>query len=372
MTGGHIRQRSPGSWEIRYRVNDRTRTETIRGTKRDAQRRLRELLVLVDQNRHPSDDKLTVSRWLDRWLGIVKEELATQTYLGYEAATRVHIKPALGDILLSRLLPIDIQNFYSAMAAGKLQASTARRICGTLVATLNRAAELRLIISNPADAVRRRQPRAPSSDAPLVLDRAHCEQLLAAARDRDADVYVAVLLGLATGMRRNEILALDWQHVDLAEGQIHVEHSLLHVDGKSTLKTPKNGEARTVTIPAQVVAELRRLKLAQAEALLHLGVRQVSGTGVCCRADGTIPTPRALSAAFERLAKRAAMPACNFHVLRHSHASELLRLGVPVHAAAQRLGHKDGGALLKTYAHTTDAVDRDAAARIGDMFSTKL
>jgi integrase len=135
--------------------------------------------------------------------------------MGYEAVTRVHFKPALGSILLSRLSPVDVQNFYSAMAAGKLQASTARRICGTLVATLNRAAELRLIASNPADAVRRRQPRAPSTDAPSVLDRAQCEQLLSAARDSDADVYIAVLLGLATGMRRNEILALDWQHVDL-------------------------------------------------------------------------------------------------------------------------------------------------------------
>ena len=86
-------------------------------------------------------------------------------------------------------------------------------------------------------------------------------------------------------------------------------------------------------------------------------------------ADGAIPTPRALSAAFERVAKRAGMPACNFYVMRHSHASDLLRLGVPVHAVAERLGHRDGGALLlKTYAHVTDAVARDAAARIGGLF----
>jgi integrase len=367
---GHIRARG-GSWELRYRVGSKTRTETVKGTKRDAQRRLRELLVLVDQNRHPSDDKLTVGQWLDKWLGIIKAEVETQTHLTYEVAARVHLKPALGDILLSRLSPIDVQNFYSAIAAGKLQASTARRICSTLVAALNRAAELRLIVSNPADAVRRRQPRVPISPAPLVLDRAQCEQLLSATRE--TDLFTAVLLGLATGMRRNEILALDWSHVDLTAGQIHVEHSLLYIGGASTLKPPKSGEARTVTIPAEVIAELRRLKLAQAEALLHLGVRQAGDTRVCCRADGTVQSPHALSVAFERLAKRAGMPVCNFHVLRHSHASELLRLGVPVHAAAQRLGHKDGGALLlKTYAHTTDAVDRDAAARIGDMFSKKL
>jgi len=125
-----------------------------------------------------------------------------------------------------------------------------------------------------------------------------------------------------------------------------------------------------VTIPPEVVAELRRLKAEQAEGLLRLGVGQDSATEVCRRgADGTMPSPRALSAAFERLARDAGMPACTFHTLRHSHASELLRLGVPVHAVAKRLGHRDGGALLlKTYAHVTDAVARDAADRIGSLF----
>jgi integrase len=52
-----------------------------------------------------------------------------------------------------------------------------------------------------------------------------------------------------------------------------------------------------------------------------------------------------------------------------THASELLRLGVPVHAVAERLGHRDGGALLlKTYAHVTDAVARDAADRLDSLF----
>ena len=80
--------------------------------------------------------------------------------------------------------------------------------------------------------------------------------------------------------------------------------------------------------------------------------------------------PYSLSDAFVALVKRAGLPACNFHTLRHSHARELLRLGVPVHVAAARLGHKDGGALLlKTYAHVTEQADREAAARIGGLLA---
>src|SRR5829696_8939375 len=119
MNGGHIRQRSPGAFELRYRAGSKTRTETFRGTKREAQRRLRELLTLVDQNRHPEDSgRMTVAHWLDRWLAIAKSELAAQTHLSYETAVRVHIAPALGEVLLSRLSPAHLQGFYSTLSAG--------------------------------------------------------------------------------------------------------------------------------------------------------------------------------------------------------------------------------------------------------------
>jgi hypothetical protein len=109
MSAGHIRQRSTGSFELRYRVDGRTKTETFRGTKRDAQRRLRELLTLADHNMHPNDpDRLTTTQWLCRWLDQVRPEIANYTFRGYESAVRVHIAPRLGDILLARLSPADL------------------------------------------------------------------------------------------------------------------------------------------------------------------------------------------------------------------------------------------------------------------------
>ena len=367
---GHIRQRSPGSWELRYRAGSKTKTETIKGTKRDAQRRLRELLTLVDQNRHPNDpERLTVAQWLDRWLSTIKAEVAAQTWINCEASIRVHIAPALGDRLLARLAPSDMQEFYTAIGASGLKASSARRVCSILNTAINRAVELRLIAANPADAVRKRMPKREAPVEAAVLDNAQCEALLTAAKS--TDLYPPVLLGLATGMRRNEILALRWDHVDFGAEQIVVEQSVVHIRGVTTRKAPKNGQSRIVTVPAGVMAELRRIKIEQAEALLRLGVRQDGSTEVCRRgADGAIRSPYSLSDAFVALVKRAGLPACNFHTLRHSHASELLRMGVPVHVAAARLGHKDGGALLlKVYAHSTDKAAREAADRISGLFS---
>jgi integrase len=374
MSGsGTIRARSRGSWELRYQAAGRTKTETVRGNKRDAQRRLRELLTLVDQNRHPNDpDRLTLRAWLERWLGIIRTEVAAQTWINYEAAARVHIVPALGDRLLTRLAPGDLQNFYSTLGAGKLKASSARRACSILNTALSRAVELRLISANPADAVRKRTPRPDVPGPVAVLDHIQCAALLAAARE--SDLYAPVLIGLSTGMRRNEILALRWDDIDFAAKEIRVMHSIVHIRGETTRKAPKNGVARTITLPAEAMDELRQLKARQAEGLLHLGVRQTGSTEVCRRGeDGAILSPDSLSYAFGVLARRAGLSACTFHTLRHSHASELLRMGVAVHTAAARLGHKDGGALLlRTYAHVTDVAARDAADRIRGLFSEIL
>ena len=76
---GHIRQRSPGSWELRYRAGGETRTATFRGTKGDAQKELRRLLGLVDTGQHASSGSMTVADWLRKWLGFVEQEKAGHT-----------------------------------------------------------------------------------------------------------------------------------------------------------------------------------------------------------------------------------------------------------------------------------------------------
>ena len=223
-----------GKLEIRYRVADKTRTETVRGGKRDAQRRLRELLTLADQGRHPEDpNRLTVTQWLDRWLSIIKAEAAAQTWINYDSRCG-SISSRAGNLLLARLSPGDLQAFYSALGASGLKASSARRVCSILNTAINRAVELRLIAGNPGDAVRKRMPKREAATDAKVLDHEQCAALLIAARA--TDLYPAVLIALATGMRRNRFLALRWNHVDFAAGEIRVEQSIVHVRGETTAR----------------------------------------------------------------------------------------------------------------------------------------
>ncbi|HTW54242.1 MAG TPA: site-specific integrase [Stellaceae bacterium] len=365
---GHVRQRSPGSFELRYRDHGKTRTATFRGTKREADRELRRLLSLVDNNQHPSDpDRLTVSGWLSRWLGQVKGEAAPRTHLRYSEFVRLHITPQIGDVPLARLSVADVQGLYSGLAEKtKLSAQSRKHAALVLTNALNRAVEQRLIASNPAQPLKRRLPRVERSDM-RFLDQGQSQRLLEFARP--TSLYPAVLTGLATGARRGEILALKWSRFDLeGRGTVLIAESLEQMGSSIRTKPPKNGKPRTIVLGAAVIEELRRVKIEQAEALLALGIRQDGETLVCCRADGSMLTPSRLSDGFRALISKSGLPRVRFHDLRHSHASQLLAAGINIKVVAERLGHADPAVTLRVYSNLMPEAQAEAAARIDTIF----
>ena len=102
---------------------------------------------------------------------------------------------------------------------------------------------------------------------------------------RHQRVYWPVLIALSTGMRRGEILALRWRHIDLDRGAAQVLESLEHTKvGGLRFKRPKNNRTRGISLPDFAVEELRRRKREQAEELLK--PRRAPGwnhAGLCSR-----------------------------------------------------------------------------------------
>ena len=88
---GHIRERSPGSWELRYSFGRdpatgkrRIGTTTIRGTRREAEKELRRLLRTLDLNEHVEPGRMTVREWLTDWLDAIRQEVSPKTHERYE------------------------------------------------------------------------------------------------------------------------------------------------------------------------------------------------------------------------------------------------------------------------------------------------
>ena len=119
---GTIRQRNPGSWEIQvYLGRDSNgkrirRTETVRGKKSDAQHRLREILSDLDRGIAPARNHYKVGEWMDKWMAeVIIPNKRQKTIDRYECDIRLHIKPTLSHVDLTKLSPVQVQHLESKL-----------------------------------------------------------------------------------------------------------------------------------------------------------------------------------------------------------------------------------------------------------------
>jgi integrase len=374
---GHIRERSFGSFELRYSLGTdpatgkrKIATVTVSGSRREAERELRRLLRSLDTGEHVDPHRMTVREWLRTWLDASRQEVAPRTAERYAEIVDNFLSPALGNLQLTKLAPVHIQDAYNRWATGGrrdgklggLSPQTRRHIHRILSAALGRALEQQLIARNPCEAFKKRLPKVERREMASLTPEQSARLLHAL---QHSHIYWPVLIALATGARRGEVLALRWRHVDFDRGTVRIVESLEQTRAGLRFKAPKTNRARAVTLPSLAVEELRRLKQAQAEDLLTLGVRQTENTLVCARRDGNPLQPQSLTHEFPRFLTRLKdFPRVRFHDLRHSHATQLLLAGVHPKVAQERLGHSTISTTLDLYSHVTATMQEDAAGRL--------
>src|SRR5438445_6273572 len=168
---------------------------------------------------------MTVREWLETWLGAVRSEVAPKTHERYGEIVDHFLAPALGNLQLTKLAPVHIQDAHNGWAAGGrrdgkeggLAPRTRRHVHRILSAALTRAVEQQLIGRNPCDVFKKRLPKVESREM-ATLTAEQSAQLLDAVRH--SHIYWPVLIALATGARRGEVLAIRWRNVDLERGTI--------------------------------------------------------------------------------------------------------------------------------------------------------
>jgi len=113
---GHIRHRSPGSFELRYFLgtdpatgNRKYATATVKGSRKDAENEMRRLLRALDTGEHVDPARLTVRDWFATWLGAVRQEVSPKTHERYGEIVNHFLAPALGNLQLAKLAPVHIQ-----------------------------------------------------------------------------------------------------------------------------------------------------------------------------------------------------------------------------------------------------------------------
>jgi integrase len=182
-----------------------------------------------------------------------------------------------------------------------------------------------------------------------------------------------VVLAVATGCRRGELLALRWADVDLDAATASIARTLEETDaGGLSFKEPKTERGRRrVDLPAFAVEALRRHRGRQAEERLRMGRDWQDHDLVCCDPLGRPLSPRRVSKAFRMLCRRLDL-AVTFHGLRHGFASMLLASEIHPKVVQTMLGHSSIQVTIDTYSHLLPGMGRDAASKIDSAIRTHV
>jgi len=380
---GHIVKRGKDSYSIKISVGKDANSGkykyqwvSVKGTKKEAEKRLSEMLNQLDNGTFMKPGKTTLTEYLERWLkDYAWPNLAPRTAEGYEYIIRRHIIPALGNIALTQLKPEHLQRYYSEKLTGGrcdgkggLSPRTVRHHHVTLHDALEHAVKMGLLSRNVADAVDPPRYQRPQWQTLSEFD---INTFLEAAKK--TPYYVIFYQALFTGMRRSELLALRWCDVDLLLCEVHITRSLHHLrTGKIVIRTPKSAKGRRmVALSPSAALLLQEHKDKQAVQRVMLGVPLKDDDLVFSTLEGKPLLPDTITHAWIKLVRRIGLKGIRLHDARHTHASLMLKQGVHPKIVQERLGHASIQITLDTYSHVAPGLQEAAAAGFDKMVLTR-
>lgn len=351
-------------YDVRYRTPDGSvRTKTFR-RRRDADR----YATLTEADKATGsyiDARLgetTFDAVAAEWLGTVSH-LKPTTIAGYESILKHRLLPVFGGVPVAGIDTTAVKRFASRTLADGASYQTAKNALNVLRSVLRSAVESRYLGSNPADGVRLDRAKARRARA----DRAHARVYLTAEQVHDlADAMPAhygllVRFAAYSGLRAGELAGLQIRDLDMLRRRVRVERAVAEVHGALLVGDPKNGEPRTVSLPAALIDDVAA----------YLAATGLSGTDWLWSAEGGTRFRQSnfYRRTFRPVADAAEMPeGLRFHDLRHTCAALLIAQGAHPKAICDHLGHSSIQITMDTYGHLYDDVTEALAQCLDGVY----
>ena len=327
---GLFRRKGSPHWWVRYAdTNGRVvRTSTNTANKTLAREILGKKRTLVAENRHLDVKRVpnvTFYELCKQYWEMHGKNLRTKGLLktnedGTNSGMIEIWKTGLGNLMLSELTQHKIEKFLSErIDEKKLSTSTYNRHLSMLKAMLNKGKEWGLLLESPAASIKKRKE---DSGRTRFLSGEEVQALLNGA----SEIFRPLLItALHTGMRRGELLSLQWQDVNLHTRIITVQHS-------------KSGKKRMIPLDDTVHETLKKLPSRFGKGIVFPSSRNGK--------DALTDTNKT----FTRLTEKVELKDVRFHDLRHTFASHLVMSGVDLVTVQQLLGHAHISMTMR-YAH---------------------
>ena len=349
--------------------------------------------------------KITLKEFTDRWL----EEYASQKLQAGTVEKYRHeldkILPVLGHRKLAELKPHNLNAFFVSLTkdgarkdgkAGGYSKGSITKTRNVLSSVLRTAAEWEIIDRNPLDKVRLQAEASaeklkfftPEQAATFLdyIEKPYTVRTKGHRRTDDTGMeytvgdyestreipeQIRVLFNLAiyAGLRKGELLALEWSDIDFDNDTVTVSKAVSVVAGEQITKEPKTKTSRRkVSIPHFLTRRIKALRHERLRYRLSIGDYWQGGEWLFIQENGkqmSYSTP--YSAFQDTIARYNAdkredqkLPAIPFHGLRHTSATLLIASKQDVRTVSSRLGHAQASTTMNIYAHALQDTDRKA------------
>lgn len=325
----------------------------------------------------PKDE--TMDSWLEIWITQYKENtVKASTIQTYRQTFKGYISPKLGKRKICDIRSQVLQNLINDLYKAGYSKSRVNMVYIIMIGMFRQAQRNRLILHDPMDAVMfpkfHKKPQSEIRVLSREEQRAFLEQAI------DSKYYDFYLIALQTGMRINEILALEWSDIDFQKKEIHVNGTLVYVRGgegryKDTPKTESSRRVIPMLPDIEQILKIRRRQ--QMETKMLLGEHWKSEKGleniVLTYAEGGALWDTAIRVDIKKIISGIKEKGMEFapitpHTFRHTFATRCIEQGMPMQVLKTILGHSSLAMTADLYSHVLPDVKRVEMNKIVGIF----
>ncbi|WP_240903745.1 tyrosine-type recombinase/integrase [Chengkuizengella sediminis] len=346
-----------------------------------AKKLLAEFQVEVQSGEYIAPEKMKFCDFVGEWKEkYAMKELSPLTFKTYGYNLKNHILPEFGHMRIDQIKPMHIITFLDNLSRSgarkdgkgeQLSSGTIEVIYRTIKNVLNRAKDWDLINKHPMEGIKK--PKVEKQEL-NYYDENEAQFVIEALYNEPIMWRLFILGAMIGGLRRGELLGLEWSDIDFDQLTITVNKSISLTNKKGAIiKEPKTEKSkRKVDMPEWYLIELKeyqtewKLSKQNAEESWEGGNREfIFHGGLGKPLYHTYP-----SEWWKKFIKRHGLKYIRFHDLRHSSATILIENDVSLKAIQERLGHSNYNTTADIYAHVTKKISRQAAEKF-DKFNTK-
>ncbi|MBE1306203.1 site-specific integrase [Clostridium botulinum] len=359
------------------------RKEFYGSSKKDAENKRDEYLDNIKKGLNVDYKNIVLGELMHSWLFEivrVSNKIKPSTFQRYEGIYRNYVKDSdIYGVKISNLKTIHLQRYYNDLYAKGKTSNVIKNLNKLLKNFFNYATDEGYILKNPCSGKRIVIPGESETHERKIEVFSDEEINALKIALKGHRLKFLILLALGTGLRQGELLGLKWNDIDINNKQLKVERSIKQVniissngsrEYKTIVQSPKTKNSiRAVPIPSSLISDLKEHGNLQKQEKLKCGNSYNNTDYVFTTEIGNTMNARNVTKSYERLLKKAKIPYKKFHSLRHTYATKLFEVNVPLKTVQMLLGHSDISITANIYTHVMPKEKIKAVEKLNNLFA---